>query len=56
MCSPIIDYIMHTCLNTYIQKWTDCRFKWNPNEHEGVDVLIVKESSIWIPDIELYDR
>ncbi|XP_071166740.1 neuronal acetylcholine receptor subunit alpha-10-like isoform X2 [Mytilus edulis] len=36
--------------------WRDCQLTWDPNEFEGITVLRVPYSRLWIPDIALYER
>jgi nicotinic acetylcholine receptor, invertebrate len=38
------------------QEWYDYNLKWNPSDYGGIDVLHVPSSSIWIPDVVLYNN
>ena len=37
------------------QRWYDPRLVWNPNDYGGLKTIKVKPSSVWTPDIVLYN-
>ena len=39
-----------------MQSWTDYKLTWNASDYGGVSSISVPASSIWIPDIVLYNR
>ncbi|CAM6032107.1 unnamed protein product, partial [Sphagnum compactum] len=39
-----------------LQKWTDYKLKWDPEEYGGVEMLYVPSEQIWLPDIVLYNN
>jgi nicotinic acetylcholine receptor len=38
------------------QIWEDVSLKWNTHEYGGVDTLYVPATSIWLPDVVLYNK
>ncbi|XP_070561881.1 neuronal acetylcholine receptor subunit alpha-10-like isoform X3 [Ptychodera flava] len=38
------------------QHWSDEKVVWDPIEHDGIKVIRVPASELWIPDITLYDN
>ncbi|XP_006811689.2 neuronal acetylcholine receptor subunit alpha-2-like [Saccoglossus kowalevskii] len=38
------------------QEWVDYRLRWNPAEYEGLSVLRVPSTYLWLPDIVLYNN
>ncbi|XP_072051068.1 neuronal acetylcholine receptor subunit alpha-2-like [Amphiura filiformis] len=38
------------------QSWTDYRLQWNTSDYENIKVLRVPSSSIWLPDLVLYNN
>ena len=43
-------------LSLSLQDWFDYRLTWDPAEHGGIDVLRVRSSMLWLPDIVLYNK
>jgi len=41
---------------TYIQNWRDYQLTWNETEFDGVSTIAIPASSLWTPDILLYNR
>ncbi|KAF6092995.1 cholinergic receptor nicotinic beta 1 subunit [Phyllostomus discolor] len=37
-------------------EWTDYRLSWDPAEYEGIDLLRVKDQSVWLPDVVLLNN
>ncbi|XP_015229266.1 PREDICTED: acetylcholine receptor subunit beta [Cyprinodon variegatus] len=37
-------------------EWTDYRLKWKPKEHDGIEVVRVPSSRVWLPDIVLINN
>ncbi|XP_069107511.1 neuronal acetylcholine receptor subunit alpha-9-II-like [Argopecten irradians] len=35
--------------------WYDCRLVWNETDKEGKSAIVLPESSVWTPDVEVYD-
>ncbi|XP_071507884.1 neuronal acetylcholine receptor subunit alpha-10-like [Diadema antillarum] len=35
--------------------WTDEFLQWNPDDYGGIEVLSLKPSDIWLPDVALYE-
>ena len=42
--------------DTYVQEWTDDNLRWNESEYENVKDIRVPPSTIWAPDILMYNR
>ncbi|KAK1175082.1 neuronal acetylcholine receptor subunit non-alpha-3-like [Acipenser oxyrinchus oxyrinchus] len=38
------------------EEWTDCRLRWNPDEHGGITSIRVPSETIWLPDVVLYEN
>ena len=38
------------------QTWRDYKLSWNASEFGGIDVVRLLPSSIWKPDVVLYNR
>ncbi|XP_078541344.1 neuronal acetylcholine receptor subunit alpha-5 isoform X2 [Lissotriton helveticus] len=38
------------------QEWIDVNLRWDPKDYAGISTIRVPSSSIWIPDIVLYDN
>ncbi|XP_067828185.1 acetylcholine receptor subunit beta [Heptranchias perlo] len=36
--------------------WTDYRLRWNPEQYDGIDVLRIPSSKVWLPDIVLLNK
>ena len=41
---------------TYFQEWTDNNLRWNKSEYGDVEDLRFPPSTIWTPDILMYNR
>jgi len=39
-----------------VQRWKDYQLTWNESDYGGVSSIVVPASSIWTPDILLYNR
>jgi len=39
-----------------VQSWKDYQLTWNESDYGGVSSIVVPASSIWTPDILLYNR
>ncbi|XP_036985058.2 acetylcholine receptor subunit beta isoform X1 [Artibeus jamaicensis] len=37
-------------------EWTDYRLSWDPEEYEGIDLLRIKDQSVWLPDVVLLNN
>ena len=37
------------------QSWTNEFMKWNTSEWDGINVMMVEPTDVWIPDIVLYN-
>ncbi|KAM6174952.1 acetylcholine receptor subunit beta isoform 2-T2 [Erethizon dorsatum] len=37
-------------------EWTDYRLRWDPAEHDGIDVLRITAESVWLPDVVLLNN
>ncbi|XP_024420987.1 acetylcholine receptor subunit beta isoform X1 [Desmodus rotundus] len=37
-------------------EWTDYRLSWDPAEYEGIDLLRIKDQSVWLPDVVLLNN
>ncbi|KAM8881362.1 acetylcholine receptor subunit beta [Synchiropus picturatus] len=37
-------------------EWTDYRFKWNPKDYDGIEVLRIPSAKVWLPDIVLINN
>ncbi|KAI8481182.1 Neuronal acetylcholine receptor subunit alpha-2 [Branchiostoma belcheri] len=38
------------------QEWNDHKLQWNPEDYDGVTVLRVPSTDLWLPDIVLYNK
>ncbi|CAH1252481.1 CHRNB3 [Branchiostoma lanceolatum] len=38
------------------QEWNDHKLQWNPEDYDGVTVLRVPSTDLWLPDIVLYNN
>ncbi|XP_071794373.1 neuronal acetylcholine receptor subunit alpha-3-like [Asterias amurensis] len=38
------------------QQWVDYKLSWNPDKYDGIKILRVPASMIWLPDIVLYNN
>uniref|UniRef100_A0A8C4NLA3 Cholinergic receptor, nicotinic, alpha 5 n=1 Tax=Eptatretus burgeri TaxID=7764 RepID=A0A8C4NLA3_EPTBU len=38
------------------QEWTDVNLKWNPDNYGGITSIRIPASSLWLPDIVLYEN
>lgn len=45
-----------TCLLTVVQEWINPLLTWNASKYGGIDEINVDPSTIWVPDIVLYNR
>lgn len=46
-----------TKLMAYVMlRWDDRRLKWNSSEWAGIDMIYIKVSQIWNPDIIVYNE
>lgn len=44
-------------LNVWVnQEWNDPNFFWKPLDYEGVKQLELPSSSVWTPDLVLYNK
>ncbi|XP_063965568.1 neuronal acetylcholine receptor subunit alpha-10-like [Lytechinus pictus] len=44
-------------LNVWIeQHWDDQKLVWDPEAYEGIEILRIPATEIWIPDVTLYDN
>ena len=39
-----------------VQNWNDEYLVWKPEDYGGIHHISIPPSSIWTPDIELYNR
>ena len=39
-----------------LQGWNDCHLKWDPEDFNGTNSLVLPIDMIWKPDITLYNR
>ncbi|KAJ8919006.1 hypothetical protein NQ315_016910 [Exocentrus adspersus] len=39
-----------------VQKWSDYKLRWDPEEYGGVEMLYVPSEHIWLPDIVLFNN
>ena len=39
-----------------LQEWTDYRLIWDPAKHEGIELIRVPATRMWLPDIVLYNK
>lgn len=37
-------------------EWTDYRLSWDPEEHDGIDMLRITAESVWLPDVVLLNN
>uniref|UniRef100_UPI0037E99872 acetylcholine receptor subunit beta n=1 Tax=Semicossyphus pulcher TaxID=241346 RepID=UPI0037E99872 len=37
-------------------EWTDYRLKWKPKDHDGIEVLRIPSTKVWLPDIVLINN
>ncbi|XP_061188673.1 neuronal acetylcholine receptor subunit alpha-10-like [Saccostrea echinata] len=43
-------------INAWIRlRWNDCHLRWNASKY-GIDHLVVPYSTVWVPDVTLYDN
>ena len=40
----------------FVQEWTDSNMRWDESEYGGVKDIRVPPSSLWKPDILMYNR
>ncbi|XP_033125486.1 neuronal acetylcholine receptor subunit alpha-10-like [Anneissia japonica] len=38
------------------QHWSDMKLKWNPVDYDGIEILRIPATEIWMPDITLYNN
>jgi len=38
------------------QQWKDINLRWDPAKYNNLTSIVIPSSSIWIPDIILYNR
>ena len=43
-------------IECFVQEWTDSNMRWDESEYGGVKDIRVPPSSLWKPDILMYNR
>jgi len=38
------------------QTWMDYRLTWNVSEFDGLDVIYLHVTKMWIPDVSLFNK
>lgn len=45
-----------TCVCVCVQTWNDYRLSWNSTEFDGIEMLRLPSSMVWLPEIVLENK